>query len=117
MALAVLPKDMKARFIRINQIRNRFAHRLTSEIEDEDVQALWDGMVKHDRSALRKTNHSKRDNLGKFGGVILITYYRLDQLHSFASESVLVEGESAMPNPAVERTRPGKPGRVPHVKR
>jgi hypothetical protein len=83
-AMGVLPKDMRARFLRINQIRNRFAHRLKSQIEDEDIQVLWDGLVEYDRKALQGTNYDTMDNLGKFGGFILITYHRLNQLHSFS---------------------------------
>ena len=38
-------------------------------------------------------------------------------MHHRAIESVVASLELEAPNPSIERTRPGKPGRAPHVKR
>jgi hypothetical protein len=82
-ALGVLPTDMRHRFTRINQIRNRFAHRFDSEINDEDVRVLWDSLDDLGRTALNQTSYLERDNLGKFGGIVLVTNARLVQLQSY----------------------------------
>lgn len=85
-AIGVLPRDMKPRFTKINQIRNRFAHKLHSEITEDDIKAIWDSLIKYDRDALEVTSFHEKSIVGKFGGFILITQYRLKQRHSFLSE-------------------------------
>jgi len=97
-ALKLIPPHWDRILRRLNQIRNRFAHKIESDVTQQDIDVIWEALDEHGRAVLKEADISSRPPRGQLGGILLIMYFSMERFRQFHADRragrLLIEDEA-----------------------